>query len=561
MGEVGGRQHPPLVSAHVDHDDHRVGPGHRELAAHGDIGSPHEFHTGSQRGQVVHELAADPAGGVADEHEHGSVGVGEEIDGLLDRAGLDGVEGGDHVGHHGVAVAATRVLTVQFTYAFDGRTQLTGEILLDRILKGAEPVISELGGQPYDGGCSHVGVAGEIGNRAERHQLGAVEYDVSHPALGGREERSAGADALGHLHPRHHTVGVQLPEPPERSFASDNAAGAHPEVMAAMADANRGHALAYGADEWTRKCAGEFRELFGTGETYLCFSGTGGNILSLLAALRPADAVVCAAGSHINVDEAGAAETIIGAKLIDLPAPDGKLVPDQVRELAWLQGNEHHAQPAVLSLTQSTEMGTLYSPAEIAALGDAAHSMGMKVHVDGARIANATAALGATPATLRSMTVDAGVDVITFGGTKNGMVGGEAVVFLEPSLASRAAYLRKTITQLPSKMRFIAAQFSALLADDLWITGAAHANAMATTLYDRLAEVGGITVDRPAVNSLFPVLPVELIAPLQEWSFFWDWDVATRQVRWMTSWDTTPADVDRFVAGVTSATEALASGH
>jgi threonine aldolase len=322
-------------------------------------------------------------------------------------------------------------------------------------------------------------------------------------------------------------------------------------VIAAVIAANQGHALAYGDDDWTRDCSARFDELFGTQvETLLTFTGTGGNVLGLTTLLRPVDAVVCAGGSHVNTDEAGATERIAGAKLIDLPTPDGKLVPAQLEELEAMFGHEHHVQPAVVSITQSTELGTVYSAAEVAALCDTAHRMGMRVHVDGARIANAAAALGSSVAALRSFTVDAGVDVLTFGGTKNGLLGGEAVVFLDTALAERAKYVRKSITQLPSKMRFVAAQFNALLDGDLWLRNARHSNAMATLLYEAVADVDAVDVAKPEVNGLFPSLPAQAIAVLQAWSFFWDWDPAERQVRWMASWDTTATDVERFAAGV-----------
>jgi threonine aldolase len=282
-------------------------------------------------------------------------------------------------------------------------------------------------------------------------------------------------------------------------------------------------------------------------------------VLGLTTLLRPVDAVVCAAGSHVNVDEAGAMERIAGAKLIDLPAPDGKLVPEQLGDLASLLGNEHHVQPAVVTLTQSTELGTVYTAAEVAALSETAHSLGMKVHMDGARIANATAALGSSVGALRSFTVDAGVDVLTFGGTKNGLLGGEAVVFLDAELAARAPFVRKTITQLPSKMRFVAAQFNALLEGELWLRNARHSNEMAAVLYDAVSAIDGVDVAKPQVNGLFPTLPAELIAPLQAWSFFWDWDAAAHQVRWMTSWDTTADDVERFTTGVAAAVDQLAA--
>jgi len=354
---------------------------------------------------------------------------------------------------------------------------------------------------------------------------------------------------------------VQLPTPPDRSFASDNAAGAHPDVIGAIVDANVGHALAYGDDRWTRQCTGMFRDLFGRGEAFLTFNGTGGNVMGLMSMLRPVDAVVCAEGSHINVDEAGAAELILGAKLIGLPTADGKLRSQQLGELSWLVGNEHHVQPAVVSITQSTELGTVYTAAEVTALCETAHSMGMRVHMDGARIANATDVLGSSHQALRSFTVDAGVDVLTFGGTKNGILGGEAVVFLDEALARRALHLRKTVTQLPSKMRFVAAQFVALLSDDLWLRNAHHSNSMAAALYDGVIEAPGIDVGRPEVNSLFPILPVAIAEQLRQWSFFWDWDVSRGQVRWMTAWDTTTEDVDRFVAGVTSATRSHGPEH
>jgi threonine aldolase len=344
---------------------------------------------------------------------------------------------------------------------------------------------------------------------------------------------------------------VHLPPPPDRSFASDNAAGAHPDVLEAVARANHGHALAYGDDRWTRQCEGAFRDLLGDVTTLLTFNGTGANVLALATLLGPVDAVVCTDGAHIAYDEAGASERILGAKLIDLPAPDGKLRPEQIDEVSHLLGSPHHAQPAVVSITQSTELGTVYTADEVAAICDTAHRMGMSVHIDGARIANAAAALGGTEASLRSFTVDAGVDVLTFGGTKNGLLGGEAVVFLRPELARRAEYLRKQVTQLASKMRFVAAQFLALLSDGLWLRLAGHANAMARQLHATTTGVPGVALDGPPqVNSLFPILAAEVSKPLQDWSFFWPWDPSRRQFRWMTAWDTTDDDVARFGAGI-----------
>lgn len=343
-----------------------------------------------------------------------------------------------------------------------------------------------------------------------------------------------------------------MPPAPTCAFASDNAAGAHPAVLAAIVEANEGHALAYGSDRWTAETAERMRDLFGRPvETFLTWNGTGANVMALGTMLLPGDCVVCSEWAHIAVDETGAPERSLGAKVLTLPSADAKITPEQLRALAHLQGVQHHAQPGVVSITQSTELGTLYSPDEVAALCDTAHSMGMRVHLDGARLANATAALGGTKESLRSFTVDAGVDVVSFGGTKAGLMGGEAVVYLNSDLATRAPYVRKQVNQLPSKMRFVAAQFNALLDDMRWVQGAAHANAMATRLYERTRLLPGVGYDAPpAVNSVFPCLPEWSIAPLREWCFFWDWNVARNQVRWMTAWDTTEDDIDRFVAGV-----------
>ncbi len=343
-----------------------------------------------------------------------------------------------------------------------------------------------------------------------------------------------------------------MPPPPSRAFASDNAAGAHPAVIQAVVDANQGHALAYGADAWTDEALARFRDLFGPAtETFLVWNGTGANVMALTTMAKPADCVVCTEWAHIAVDEGGAPERTVGAKLLTLPSPTAKLVPEQLDALAHLQGNQHHAQPGVVSITQSTELGTVYTPDEVAALCDTAHRLGMLVHLDGARIANATAALGGTLAALRSFTVEAGVDVVSFGGTKAGLLGGEAVVYLNPLLAQRARYVRKMTTQLPSKMRFVAAQFNALLHDDLWLRLAANANSMCRRLYDHTCDIDALQhLAAPEVNSIFVTLPAPSIEPLREWCFFWDWDVALGQVRWMTAWDTTADDVDRFVAGV-----------
>lgn len=351
-------------------------------------------------------------------------------------------------------------------------------------------------------------------------------------------------------------MSTTLPAAPERAFASDNAAGAHPAVIEAVSRANHGHALAYGADRETAECERRFREVFGAPVvTRVCFNGTGANIAALatsMGSLRgPHHAIVCTNWSHIAADETGAPERVLGTKLIELPSPDAKITPEMLATLAPLQGVQHHVQPGIVSITQPTELGTLYSSAEIAAVCAEAHRMGMLVHLDGARIANATAALGGDVATLRSFTIDAGVDVVSFGGTKNGALGAEAVVFLDPELAVGSEYVRKQVTQLPSKMRYLSAQLNALLRDDLWIELGTHSNAMATLLDDLVRTIDGVELgDPPQVNSIFPRLPREAIDPLRDWCFFWDWDTTAGQVRWMTAWDTSREDVERFAAGV-----------
>lgn len=352
-----------------------------------------------------------------------------------------------------------------------------------------------------------------------------------------------------------------LPPPPERTFASDNSAGALPEVLDAMVAANVGHAVAYGSDPWTARAVERIRDLFGVAdaEVALCWGGTGANIVGLQCLLRPGDAVVCASSAHISIDECGAPERFLGAKLIDLPTEDGKLTPDDVRSTFSLLDDEHHVQPQVVSITQSTELGTVYRPDEIAALAEVAHANGLYLHLDGARLGNAVAALGQGAAGARAITTDVGVDVLTLGGTKAGVTHGEAVVFLKPELGERVRFVRKQAAQLASKMRFIAAQMDALLAEDRWLAAAGHANAMAARLGEEVAQIEGVTVNRPVeVNAVFASLPPAAIEPLQAWSPFWTWDEATHEVRWMCSFDTTDDDVDRLVAGIRAAVESAA---
>jgi threonine aldolase len=262
---------------------------------------------------------------------------------------------------------------------------------------------------------------------------------------------------------------------------------------------------------------------------------------------------VCTSWAHIAVDEAGAPERFLGAKLIDLPSPDAKLRPNDLHSLEHLFGSEHHVQPRVVSITQATELGTLYTAQEVKDLCTAAHKMNMLVHMDGARICNATAALGASREALRSFTIDAGVDVLTFGGTKTGVMFGEAVIFFNTDLAKRSLYVRKQSTQLYSKMRFISAQYSALLHNDLFIELGVKSNSAATSLFEQVRDIEMLKLSSaPAVNSIYPVVLPAVSKALQDWSFFWDWDAATHQVRWMTAWDVDLADITAFVAGLRS---------
>ncbi|MCL3862405.1 low specificity L-threonine aldolase [Actinotalea sp. K2] len=331
-----------------------------------------------------------------------------------------------------------------------------------------------------------------------------------------------------------------------RGFASDNYAGVHPAVIAAISDANDGHQVAYGEDVYTARLhevmAGHFgREV----EVFPVFNGTGANVLSLQSMLPRWGAVICTETAHVHTDENAAPERVAGIKLLTVPTPDGKLTPELVDRQAWGWGDEHRAQPAVVTITQSTELGTCYTPAEIAALCEHAHGHGMTVHLDGARIANAAASLGVP---LRAFTTDAGVDVVSFGGTKNGLLGAEAVVVLDPSASTGLTYLRKMNMQLASKMRFISAQLVALLEGDLWLRSAQHANAMAGRLRDGVQDLPGVRIVRPVqANAVFAVLPDGVADRLRTRFRFYDWDAATGEVRWMCAFDTTEQDVDRFV--------------
>ena len=333
-----------------------------------------------------------------------------------------------------------------------------------------------------------------------------------------------------------------------RGFASDTYAGIHPDILAAMSAINPGHQVAYGDDVYTQQLTSVIKKQFGEqAETFPVFNGTGANVLTLQAMCKPWESVVCATSAHINVDEGGAPEKVAGLKLMQVETPDGKLTPELVDKQAWGFGNEHRAQPKVVSITNSTEYGTVYSVAEIKALADHAHSLGMYLHLDGARISNAAAALGVP---LRAFTTDAGVDAVSLGGTKNGAMGAEAIVILNPELAPAIKYVRKSGMQLASKMRFISIQLVAMFEGDLWLKNAQHSNAMAQELYKGIKDIPSVEVTQPQANALFPILPANSIEPLQEVAKFYVWDHTINQVRWMCSWDTTQADVNTFVAAV-----------
>jgi len=340
------------------------------------------------------------------------------------------------------------------------------------------------------------------------------------------------------------------------SFASDNNSGVHPAVIDALAAANTGHALAYGDDPWTQAAEASFRRVFGTDcQAFFTFLGTGANVLSLASLTRPYHAVVCAETAHINVDECGAPERNLGCKLFALPHEHGRISPGDVLPVLHHLGNQHHNQPRVISITQCTELGALYTLEEVRALADLAHGHGMFLHMDGARLGNAAAALGVG---LKEMTADCGVDALSFGGTKNGLMFGEAVVLFPRALEAGAGeamrFLRKQSMQLASKMRYVAVQFSTLLDSGLWLANARNANAMASLLAREAATIPGVVITRPVQsNAVFATIPGQVVEAVRKEHFFYVWnpEPADRpEVRWMCSYDTTEADVRGFVAAL-----------
>jgi threonine aldolase len=345
------------------------------------------------------------------------------------------------------------------------------------------------------------------------------------------------------------------PDSPPLDFASDNHAGAHPEIMAAIWAANHGHQGNYGTDDYTRRLQTVVKSQFGdVAEAFPVFNGTASNVVALQSMQPTWGAVVCSDCAHLNTAESVAPERVGGMKLLALPAQDGKIRPEQIADHAHAAGVVHHAQPSVVSITQATELGTVYLPEEITAITDAAHSLGMATHMDGARLSNAAASLDLP---LRALTTDAGIDVLSFGGTKNGLLFGEAVVVLNQAAVQGLDYIRKLDMQLASKMRFLSCQLIALLEDDLWKRLSKHANAMAAVLRERIEKVDGVTLTRPTEsNAVFAILPGPARRFLHERAEFQDWDPATGEVRWMCAFDTTVEQVESFAALVSEAVEA-----
>jgi threonine aldolase len=341
---------------------------------------------------------------------------------------------------------------------------------------------------------------------------------------------------------------------PRKSFGSDNHAGTHPAVMRAIVEANSGDAVAYGADLWTEHAVAELRRQSGAGEVYLVLNGSGANVLGLGMLLQRHESVICADSAHINTDECGGAERILGTKLLTVPAPDGKLTPELIARRLSGRGDEHFAQPGVVAITQATEFGTCYSLAELAKIRDFCAANGLRLYLDGARLANAAAYLGCSLADLA-----ANADVLSFGGTKNGAMGVEAILVMRQADAVNARYLRKQHMQLASKMRFMAAQFSALLEDDLWLRNAAHANAMAARLATGLTDIPGVELLYPVQSdAVFARLHPRHVAELQRSWMFHTWGDSGDMVRWMTAFDTQPSDVDEFLADIAAVAGATA---
>jgi len=333
----------------------------------------------------------------------------------------------------------------------------------------------------------------------------------------------------------------------KKGFASDNNAGIHPAVLKAVEAANTGHVAGYGHDPYTEEAIGLFKKEFGPEtEVFFVFNGTGANVLGLSSVTQSFNSVICAETAHIQEDECGAPERITGCKLLSVESANGKITPEAIQRHLKGFDFEHHSQPKVISISQVTEMGTVYTPDEIKALAELAHANGMLLHIDGARLANAAVALNLP---FRAFTKDCGADVLSFGGTKNGLMLGEAVVFFNPSLARNTKYLRKQNMQLYSKMRFVSAQFIAYFDNGLWKKNAAHANKMAKLLEAGISKISQIRLTQKVeANGIFAIVPPEIIAPLRDEFFFYMWNETISEVRWMTSFDTTENEIGEFVA-------------
>ena len=331
-----------------------------------------------------------------------------------------------------------------------------------------------------------------------------------------------------------------------RSFGSDNNSGVHPQVMKALAEANRDHAIAYGDDPWTAAARLKIKEAFGEeAEPFFVFNGTGANVIALRACTQNFNSIISATTAHIAVDECGAPVYMTGAALKEIATPDGKLTPELISPQLYNWGFEHHSQPKVVYISQCTELGTVYQPEEIKRIADYIHGYGMYLHLDGARLANAAAALGVS---LRQLTTDCGVDIVSFGGTKNGLMMAESVITLRPELAENLKYLRKQSAQLYSKMRYVSAQFIAYLEDDLWLQNATHANAMARKLRQGIESLGRYEFTQSTdANILLVKIPKETYLRLQQEYFFYVWNEFNDEVRFVTSWDTTEEDVEGLV--------------
>ncbi len=331
-----------------------------------------------------------------------------------------------------------------------------------------------------------------------------------------------------------------------KSFGSDNHAGVHPAILQAIVDANTGNAVSYGADEWTERTTAGLRELFGADDAFLVLNGSGANVLGLSLLLRRHEAVICAESAHIHTDECGSTERLVGTKLLAVSSPEGKITPELIAEQLSGRGDAHRSQPGVVAVTQSTELGTCYSLAELRKIADFCHASDLRLFLDGARLANAAASLDCSLAELAEC-----ADALSFGGTKNGAMGAEALIVMRSGLAEDVPYLRNQQTQFTSKMRFVAVQFDALLRDDLWRANATHANAMARRLADGVAGIDGVDVVYPVqANAVFARLdPRHITALQQEWSFG-IWEERRSMVRWMTAFDTPEADVDAFISAI-----------